>query len=498
MSRDVIGVIGAGTMGRGIAQVFAEAGHRVIFHDQSPEQLTGAVGFIHQMIDRAVEKGRKEAAEGEAAKARLEPAAGLDAFAPCDIVVEAIVEAVEPKQELFAALAEICGPQTVLCTNTSSLSVTAIAAGVPHPERVAGLHFFNPVPLMKLAEVIPGARTMDGLCDRLTALVEGIGHRPVRAADSPGFLVNHAGRGLYTEGLRIVQEGVATTHQVDAVMREAAGFRMGPFELLDLTGLDVSYPVMRLIYEQFWQEPRFRPSPLPPIRVAAGLLGRKTGEGFYAYDGQKIQRPPEPPVPELAALPPVQVAGEGGSALAEALDVEWISPRTTPRRDALLLVAPMGEDATTTALRHGLDATRTVAVDMLFGIAGRRTAMTTPVTDPAMRDAAHAFLARDANPVTMIHDSPGFIAQRVVATIVNIACEIAQQRIATPEDIDLAVTLGLGYPSGPLALGDRLGPGRLQAILEGIQAATGDPRYRPSLWLSRRARLGVSLLTPEG
>jgi 3-hydroxybutyryl-CoA dehydrogenase len=158
----------------------------------------------------------------------------------------------------------------------------------------------------------------------------------------------------------------------------------------------------------------------------------------------------------------------------------------------------MGEDATTTALHLGLDASRVVAVDTLFGLAGRRTAMTTPLTTPAMRDAAHALLARDGTPVTVISDSPGFIAQRVVANIVNTACEIAQSRIASPADIDRAVTLGLGYPTGPLALGDGLGPGRILAILEGLQAATGDPRYRPSLWLSRRARLGVSLLTPEG
>jgi 3-hydroxybutyryl-CoA dehydrogenase len=497
MSGDVVGVVGAGTMGRGIAQVFAEAGHRVIFHDQSAEQLTGAMGFIHGMLDRSVEKGRSSAEKAAAAKARLEAAAGLDSFAPCTIVVEAIVEEVAPKQQLFSALAPICGAGTLFCTNTSSLSVSAIAAGVPGPERVAGLHFFNPVPVMKIAEVIPGLRTADGIVERLCALVEGLGQTPVQAADTPGFLVNHAGRGLYTEGLRVVQEGVATPHQVDAVIREAAGFRIGPFELFDLTGLDVSFPVLQSIYTQFWHEPRFRPSPLLPQRVAAGLLGRKSGEGFYRYEAGRIQRPPEPPVPVVAAMPPVQVVGEG-AALAEALGLDWISPRHTPDPGALLLVAPMGEDATTAALHLGLDPRRVVAVDTLFGLDGRRTAMTTPLTTPAMRDAAHALLASDATPVTVIRDSPGFIAQRVVANIVNTACEIAQSRIASPADIDRAVTLGLGYPHGPLALGDLLGPGRILAILEGLQTATGDPRYRPSLWLTRRARLGASLLTVEG
>lgn len=494
-ARDTIGVVGSGTMGRGIAQVFAEAGHKVVLHDANPAALEAAVAFIHGMIDRGAEKGRHTPEGAAAAKARLQPAGDLAAFAPCAVIVEAIIEAVEPKQALFARLAAVA-PGAILATNTSSLSVTAIAAGTPDPSRVAGLHFFNPVPLMKLVEVIPGLRTAPDIPDRLAALVEGTGHVPVRAADTPGFLVNHAGRGLYTEGLRIVQEGVAGFADIDAVMREAAGFRMGPFELLDLTGLDVSFPVMRSIYEQFWHEPRFRPSPLPANRVAAGLLGRKTGEGFYAYDGQKILRPTEAPVPDVP-LPPVQVAGEG-HALAEALGIEWLAHRETPADDALILVAPLGEDASTVAATLGLDATRVVAVDTLFGLGGRRTAMTTPVTSTAMRDAAHALLARGGHPVTVIHDSPGFIAQRMAATIVNIACDIAQSRIGTPDDIDRAVTLGLGYPVGPLALGDRLGPSRLLAVLEALQRITGDPRYRPSLWLRRRAMLDISLLTPEG
>ena len=494
-SREAIGVVGTGTMGRGIAQVFAEAGHRVVLHDADPAALVAATAFIHGMIDRGAERGRHTAAGAAAAKARLEPVADLAAFAPCAMIVEAIVEALEPKQRLFTRLAAIA-PQAILATNTSSLPVTAIAAGTPDPTRVAGLHFFNPVPLMKLVEVIPGLRTDPAIPNRLTALVESIGHVPVRAADTPGFLVNHAGRGLSTEGLRIVQEGVADFDAIDAVMREAAGFRMGPFELLDLTGLDVSFPVMRSIYEQFWHEPRFRPSPLPPLRVAAGLHGRKTGEGFYRYEGQTIVRPAEPPVPEVA-IPRVQVAGDAGD-LAAALGVEWISARDTAEPGALILVAPLGDDATTTAAALGLDPTRVVAVDTLFGLDGRRTAMTTPVTTPTMRDAAHALLARDGHKVTVIHDSPGFIAQRMVATIVNIASDIAQQRIAAPGDIDRAVTLGLGYPTGPLALGDRLGPGRILAVLEALQRITGDPRYRPSLWLRRRAMLGVSLLTPEG
>ena len=489
-----VGVVGAGTMGRGIAQLCAQAGHDVLLHDADAGALSEARAFAGRMLARAAEKGRMTAEDAEAAAARIRPAAGLAELAPCDLVIEAIVEAEEPKRALFAELAGLLAPGAILATNTSSLSVSRLAAAVPGPERVAGLHFFNPVPVMRLVEVIAGVRTDPAVADRLAAFVEGLGHAPVRAADSPGFLVNHIGRGLYTEGLRVVQEGVAPPPAVDDVMREAAGFRMGPFELFDLTGLDVSFPVTRSIYEQFWHEPRFRPTPLPPVRVAAGLLGRKSGEGFYAYDAEgRIVRPEPAPPPEGPDLPIHVVPGPEAEAVRAALAGAGVALAEAPGPETVALLAPLGEDATTAALAAGVDPERAVAVDPLFGLEGRRTLMTTPVTRPETRDAAHAALARGGHAVTVIRDSPGLVAQRVVATIVNIACEMAQMRIATPGDIDRATTLGLGYPAGPLALGDRLGPARIVQVLDAIARATGDPRYRASLWLRRRAALGVSL-----
>ncbi|MGY6633429.1 MAG: 3-hydroxyacyl-CoA dehydrogenase [Alkalilacustris sp.] len=489
-----IGVVGTGTMGRGIAQLFALAGHRIVLHDARAGAAEEAQGFVAGMIARGAEKGRYPAAEAQSAIDRISVAPTLEGFADCGLVVEAIVEALEPKQALLSRLAGIVAPDAILATNTSSLSVTSIAAAVSGPERVAGLHFFNPVPLMRVVEVIAGLRTRPEVADRLVALVEASGHVPVRAADSPGFLVNHAGRGLSTEGLAILREGVATPAEIDRVMREAAGFRMGPFELFDLTGLDVSYAVSGEVYEKFWHDPRLRPTHTPANRVAAGVLGRKTGEGFYAYEGGHQRRPEPAAVPD-GPLPPVVAAD---AALAAALGVPALGPADAAPADALVLVAPWGEDATACAVRLGLDARRVVAVDMLLGLEGHRTAMTTPVTLPGMRDAAHALLARGDHGVTVIHDSPGFVAQRILAMIVNIACEIAQMRLAHPQDIDRAVTLGLGYPQGPLALGDRLGPARLLEVLANMQRITGDPRYRPSPWLRRRAVLGASLLAPEG
>jgi len=495
-----LAVIGTGVMGRGIAQIAAQAGVGVVLYDTRAEAAPAARDYVAQMLGKLAEKGRLSAAAAKAAADRIEIANVLAHVDSCQVVVEAIVEDLAAKRELFGHLEGIVAPECILATNTSSLQVTAIAATCQRPERVAGFHFFNPVPLMKVVEVVAGVMTAPWVSDALTALAERMGHVPVRAQDTPGFIVNHAGRGYGTEALQILREGVAEFHQVDRVLREAAGFRMGPFELLDLTGLDVSHHVMESIYDQYYQEPRFRPSPIAAQRVMAGLFGRKSANrGFYRYVDGKAEAIAETPLPPAADVP-VWISGEAlGPELAELVGRLGVPAQqgAKPAARALCLVAPLGRDATTAALAEGLDPARTVAVDCLAGLGKRRTLMTTPVTAPAMRDAAHGLLGKDGVPVTVIHDSPGFVAQRVLAHIVNIGCDIAQQRIATPQDIDRAVTLGLGYPTGPLAWGDAIGPARVLAILSELFDFYQDPRYRPSPWLKRRARLGVSLLTPE-
>ena len=340
--------------------------------------------------------------------------------------------------------------------------------------------------------------TAPAVTDALVGLGTRMGHFAAVTKDTPGFLVNHAGRGYGTESLRILGEGVADCADIDRILTGAAGFRMGPFELLDLIGIDISHAVMESLYGQFYQEPRFRPSVLPRQLVSANLLGRKTGRGFYTYADGKPILPAEEPLPEAAPLP-LWISRrnpEGAERLARTLDGAERDTGERPGAGSACIVAPLGEDCTTAALAEGLDPARTVAVDTLFGLNGRRTLMTNPVTDLGVRDAVHAALGR-GGPVTVIRDSPGFVAQRVVAMIVSIGCDIAQQRIASPADIDRAVPLGLGYPHGPLAFGDTLGPRRILAVLEALHAATGDPRYRPSPWLKRRALLNVSLTTPE-
>src|SRR6266849_5914027 len=494
-----LALVGAGVMGRGIAQIAAQAGIRVLLHDSRPGAAREAKEAVSAQIQRLHEKGRLDRDALARAQANLVIADSLAALSACPVVIEAVVEDLKAKRELFAALEAIVAEDCLMASNTSSFSITAMAAACMRPERVAGFHFFNPVPLMKVVEVVDGLLTAPWVGEALAALALRCGHNPVRAKDTPGFIVNHAGRGYGTEALRILGEGIAEFHEVDRILRDCAGFRLGPFELLDLTGLDVSHPVMESIYRQYYEEPRFRPSPITAQRVAAGLLGRKSGGGFYRYEEGKKKEIPEPPAP--AARPAsVWVSRSGlGARLAELVAKlgARVDAGAQPAAQSLYLVAPVGRDATATALDEGLDPTRTLAVDCLFALDKRRTLMTTPVTAPSMRAAAHGLLASDGVPVSVIRDSTGFVAQRVIAQIVNIACDIAQQRIASPADIDTAVTLGLGYPRGPLAWGDALGPARILGILETLHHFYGDPRYRASPWLKRRARLGVSLLTRE-
>ncbi len=498
-----VAIIGAGAMGRGIAQIAAQAGSTVKIFDTQPEAIAKAREALFSQWDKLQEKGRltPEAVVGH--KSRLLAADSLALLADCDLVVEAIVERLDVKKNLFGQLEAIVRPDAVLVTNTSSLSVTAIAAGLKHPERFAGYHFFNPVPLMKVVEVIAGLKTDAAVCAALSGYARQMGHTPVQAQDTPGFIVNHAGRGYGTEALRVASEGVADFATIDRILRDQVGFKLGPFELLDLTALDVSHPVMESIYQQYYHEPRYRPSVITAQRLAGGVVGKKVGEGFYRYVDGAAQVSPEPPVPQVAEMPPVWVSPRAARR-AELLQLlknlgASIETGASPSPAALTLVAPLGFDITTVAVVERLDPARTVGIDMLIDDAAtkRRVLATNPATRTDMRDAAHALFARDGKAVSVIRDSGGFVTQRVVATIVNIATDMCQQGVCSPKDLETAVTLGLGYPLGPLAMGDRYGPTNVLEVLFNMQTVYGDPRYRPSPWLRRRGAIGLSLMHTE-
>ena len=498
-----IGVIGTGAMGRGIAQLFAQSGHSVLLHDSRAGAVTEARAAISKMWQSLVAKNKLTQSQVVDSTARLHEVSALVGFAECDVVIEAIVEKLDAKQALFAALESHVRADCILASNTSSLAITDIARTCAIPARVAGLHFFNPVPLMRVVEVIGGVRTDAAVCARLMQLVGTTGHSAVRATDTPGFIINHAGRGFGTEALRCLQERVASISSIDAILRDQAGFRLGPFELMDLTALDVSHPVMESIYNQYYQEPRYRPSPITAQRLSAGLLGRKTNAGFYTYTEGKKQDPEadaQTHKPRKPAMPIAVHVAEYDPAQRDQIEhlLQDISGllSVSISNATLILIAPLGLDVTAAAKAQGLDASKTVGIDLLVNDAAskRRVLMTNPATSAETRAAAVELFTASLKPFSIVEDSAGFVTQRVLATIINIACDMCQQGVTTPAELDMAVKLGLGYPIGPLAWGDLLEPARVLATLEGIHACTLDARYRPSPWLRRRAQLGLSLL----
>ena len=497
-----IGVIGAGAMGRGIAQLFASSGQQVLLFDTRAEAIEDALAFNRNLLQRQLAKGKLSEAEFEATCARMQPAAALTDLKDCDLVIEAIVEILEVKQKLFADLEAIVSEGCLLATNTSSLSVTRIAAGCSRPERVAGFHFFNPVPLMKIVEVVRGSRTDERYIKGLVELAEKAGHFPAITPDTPGFLVNHAGRAFGTEALRMLSEGVATVQQIDRILRDGPGFRMGPFELFDLTGLDVSHAVMESVYEQFYHDPRYTPSFIAGQRVAAGLLGRKTGQGFYRYeDGQKIEQP-EPAIGSVLLSRPYWLQSDDEALRNQVAQVlanagATLETGEQPSAEAICLITPLGEDCTAALTRLGLPAERTLALDSFANWDKRRTLMRQPTADADVVAQARQALGADGVPVEVINDSPGFVIQRLIASVVNLGCEIAQKGIATPDTLDRAIQLALGYPKGPLGFGEHYGKQAVLTVLNNMQAVYGEPRYRPSPWLRRRVQLDLPLTTPD-
>ena len=523
MTVNTLAIIGTGIMGMGIAQIAAQAGIKVLLFDAKVGAAEQGRQSLQVMLEKLTAKGKFTDEQLQSTLTNLTVIEDLSKIVEAEIVIEAIIENLEIKQQLFKQLESIVSAETILATNTSSLAVTAIASDCAHPERVAGFHFFNPVPLMKIVEVIPGLSTKASVVETLKELAKRMGHLGVVAKDSPGFIVNHGGRAYGTEALKILGEGVASFEDIDRILRDGAGFRMGPFELLDLTGIDVSHPVMESIYNQFYNEDRYRPHPLTRQMLMGKKLGRKVGEGFYQYTDNKKQNG-QKETSNTNQQPPYKTDSDTsnisvwiGADLAEdkqqlvdylnAGDIT-IDDNDKPNPDSLVLLAIYGEDTTNAAIRYQVNPNQAVAIDMLTDLSKHRTLMPSIVTQDNFVAQAYALFGKNnkfgkssdegsnaAVDATLITESTGFVAQRVMAMVINLGCDIAMQGIASPEDIDNAVKLGLGYPYGPISWGDKLGAQRILLILERIYGLTGDQRYRPSPWLQRRATLGISLFT---
>jgi 3-hydroxybutyryl-CoA dehydrogenase len=499
----VVAVVGSGAMGAGIAQVAAAAGHVVKLVDARPEAAHKAAHGIAKIFQSLVEKGRMTADASAAASARLQPVESLSALSDATLVVEAIVEDLDAKRALFAELESIVDADCIIASNTSSISITALAAKLRHPGRMVGMHFFNPVPLMALVEVISGLATDKQIAETIYATAAAWGKSPVLAASSPGFIVNRVARPYYGEGLRLLGEQAADVATIDAIMREAGGFRMGPFELMDLIGLDVNYAVTQSVFHAYFNDPRYKPSLIQQELVNAGFLGRKSGRGYYQYGegAPSVQPHSESPV---AAPPHVVVTGAGpiADSIAARLAAKDIHAKRTHdvQSDQALLVC----GGATVFLTDGRSATQrardngnsdTVLIDLALDYANaKRIALTRAdqCNEHAYRAVVGLFQAAGFA-VSRLDDVPGMAVMRTVAMLANEAGDAVHQGVCTAQAADIAMLKGVNYPRGPLAWADAIGSAYVMEVLDNLNDSYGEDRYRVSPYIRRKVAAGAKL-----
>jgi 3-hydroxybutyryl-CoA dehydrogenase len=496
---DVIGVVGAGTMGAGIAQLAAATGARTLLHDPVPEALARGVQQAVDGLDRWRQKGRLEREPGA-----VEGVGELEALAPAGFVIEAAPERLELKRELFAALSGV-SPEAVLASNTSSIPITAIAGAAADPSRVVGMHFFNPAPVMRLVEVVAALQSSPEALEVARATARAMGKRAIDAADVTGFLVNRCNRPFGLEALKLLQERIADVETIDAIVR-GAGFRMGPFELQDLVGIDVGYEIALSFHEQSFGEPRWRPSPLTARMVAAGRHGRKTGHGWYAYPREDE---PDPEPATAGGGDGRLVAIAGAIALADELrglaaqagfdardqddaagEVPWLAidcgadPDGAPLQGGPL--AMLCADGSLHALDGGGTAVGFHALPPLDG--ATVVELTRAPTSAALAaERAEAFFAALGKRPVWVQDAPGLVLGRIVCQLVNEACFAVGEGIGTQEDVDDGMVLGLNHPRGPFAWCEAIGVVHVLAVLDALRIELGEERYRAAPFLRRLA-----------
>lgn len=495
-------VIGAGAMGAGIAHVAALAGHPVYLYDTRAEAIDKGIAGIAADLDFLVAKGKLAAAARDGAMARLTAVTELADARDAGLAIEAIVENLEIKQQLFLKLESLLGADAILASNTSSLSITAMGAPLARPERLVGLHFFNPAPRMKLVEIVSGLATDRAVADTLYATAKAWGKVVVHAKSTPGFIVNRVARPFYAEGLRVLNECAATPATIDAAMREACGFAMGPFELMDLIGHDVNYAVTRSVFDANFGDKRFTPSLIQHDLVLAGRLGRKNGRGFYDYTAGAERPDAAVEAPQAGETALVAV---GSLGVAEALVARLEAGGVAVSRKAgdgvgdgwleigaARLMFSDGRTATRRAAEEGF--ANLVLFDLCLDYATTPRLLVT-CADQCGQGAFHGVvgtLQRAGLSVSHIDDVAGMVGLRTVAMLTNEAADAVVQGIATAADIDLAMRFGTNYPRGPLAWADLLGPGFVSRVLTHLREHYGEERYRVSPLITRKKYNGDS------
>jgi 3-hydroxybutyryl-CoA dehydrogenase len=504
----VVAIIGSGAMGAGIAQVAAASGYRIKLYDTRAEAVDKAINDIGKMYGKLVEKGKMSGEAAAAARERIEPVTALEQVADAQLVVEAIVENLDVKRKLFAELEAIVGDEAILATNTSSISVTSIAAQLRRPQRVVGMHFFNPVPLMALVEVISGLATERAVADTVFATAQAWGKHPVHAKSTPGFIVNRVARPYYAEALRLLGEQAADAATLDAIMRDCGGFRMGPFELMDLIGHDVNYSVTQSVHGAYYGDPRFTPSVLQQEMVNAGFLGRKSGRGFYHY-GEGVAAPVVAVESKQSRPEFVSLSMEPGTVGAVTAGMEE-RLRAAGYRVAHRKPLPGSHENEAPAfhtngaavfLTDGRSATQraadnkhddTVLYDLLLDHAGAKrvaVAKADQCSDAAFNAVVGLFQAAGLE-VTRIDDVPGMAVMRTVAMLANEAADTVNQGVCDAAAVDVAMQKGVNYPRGPLAWADDIGVAHVVSVLHNLAQVYGEDRYRVSPLLRRKLAAG--------
>lgn len=515
-----VAVVGAGTMGAGIALVAAQAGHPVRILDARPGAAQGAVETLAARLTRLVHKGVVADDDARTTIDLLSPAEDIEALRGCALVVEAIAESLAAKRQLFGDLEEVLDDDALLATNTSSLSVTAVANGLRNPERLVGLHFFNPADRMKLVEVVRGEETAPSALAAAERLARAWGKTPVSCSSTPGFVVNRVARPFYGEAQRLLEMRAADAATVDGVLRDCGGFRLGPLELTDLVGQDVNLAVSRSVWDQTFHDPRYAPTVLQQRLVDAGRYGRKTGRGVYAYDSDQKALDPETGRPAAPAevrerhLAPRRVRYCGGWNVllpllhrargVQVVDLTGGGHGTGPEHDGHLdeddgcatspgLVLPSGgllvETPTEGELQQGHDA---VVADWVLDAGTTTRVCLAPLVGASAQTVNEAigFVQSMGVAVTLVRPVAGLVVARTVSMLVNEAADVVARGEASPADVDTAMRLGTGYPLGPLEWGDRIGPLCVVAVLRALHNDEPTGRYRPSPWLIEVAETG--------
>lgn len=484
-------VVGAGVMGVGIAQVAAQAGHRVFLFDQREGAAQQARERVAEVLAKLVAKGKLTAAEADATMGHLVPVAALDAAASARLAVEAIVEKLEPKRALLRDLEQLLAADAILATNTSSISVTAIAADARRPERIVGMHFFNPVPLMALVEVVSGLRTDSQVAAQVAELSRAWGKVPVHARSTPGFIVNRIARPYYAETLMLLQDGAASPEVLDAALR-GAGFRMGPCELMDLIGHDTNFAVTQSVFEANFFDRRFTPSLVQRELVEGGLFGRKSGRGFYTYpEGAPALAVQAHPLPDPGTSVEVHGAGTAAEVLAARMETAGLPFSRVPGSDWTGIAVGKKQ----LRLTDGRPAWQ-VARDLgwqdvaVFDELPQQPGATLAYAahgSTGWRTQVPAWLQALGWEPAQLADLPGLVVARTLVMLVNEAADAVQQGVCTPDGADAAMKLGTNYPAGPFEWLAHLGSRRVAGILTALDAHYRGERYRVSPSLRQQA-----------